>query len=140
MRRTCSDTRETDPLYAARRNRASRHDPALLQLGAVANVVLPAWMHMGSTVRNLGLAHVGDTLSARARVTQNYVHKGHKFVEVDALVLANETHAAGAGDPHRDLSAAAVGGGRVADAQSADDCVGPDELRPAQRRRHFGGA
>jgi hypothetical protein len=23
-------------------------------------------------------------------VTQNYVHKGHKFVVVDALVLANE--------------------------------------------------
>ena len=54
------------------------------------NVVLPAWMHVGSKVQNLGIAHIGDTLSARARVTQNYVHKGHKFVEVDALVLANE--------------------------------------------------
>ena len=39
---------------------------------------------------NLGLAHVGDTLNARARVTQNYEHKGHKWVEVDALVVANE--------------------------------------------------
>jgi hypothetical protein len=54
------------------------------------NVVLPAWMHMGSTVQNLGIARVGDTLSARARVTKNYEHKGHKWVEVDALVLANE--------------------------------------------------
>ena len=54
------------------------------------NVVLPAWMHVGSKVQNLGIARIGDTLSARARVTQNYEHKGHKFVEVDALVLANE--------------------------------------------------
>jgi hypothetical protein len=46
-------------------------------------------MHVGSKVQNLGLAHVGDTLNARARVTQNYLHKGHKFVEIDALVLAN---------------------------------------------------
>lgn len=55
------------------------------------NVVLPAWMHMGSTVQNLGIARLGDTLSARAVVTKNYEHKGHKWVEVDALVLANET-------------------------------------------------
>jgi hypothetical protein len=47
-------------------------------------------MHVGSSVQNLGVAHVGDTLSARGRVTQNYVHKGHKFVVVDVLVLANE--------------------------------------------------
>ena len=55
------------------------------------NVVLPAWMHMGSTVQNLGLAHVGDTLNVRAKVTKNYEHKGHKWVEIDALVVANET-------------------------------------------------
>jgi hypothetical protein len=46
---------------------------------------------MGSTVRNLGLAHVGDTLNLRARVTRNYEHKGHKWLEIDALVVANET-------------------------------------------------
>ena len=55
------------------------------------NVILPAWIHMGSTVRNLGLARVGDTLTVRARVTRNYEHKGHKWVELDALVVANET-------------------------------------------------
>ena len=55
------------------------------------NVVLPAWMHMGSTVQNLGLGRVGDTLTTRARVTKNYEHKGHKWVEIDALVVANET-------------------------------------------------
>jgi hypothetical protein len=34
---------------------------------------------------------VGDSLGVRARVTGNYEHKGHLFVDIDALVLANET-------------------------------------------------
>jgi acyl dehydratase len=85
-----ADTRETDPLYAAE---GIVHPGTILRCCNWVlshNVVLPAWMHVGSKVQNLGIAHIGDTLSARARVTQNYVHKGHKFVEVDALVLANE--------------------------------------------------
>jgi acyl dehydratase len=84
------DTRETDPLYAAE---GIVHPGTVLRCCNWVlshNVVLPAWMHVGSAVQNLGVAHVGDTLSARGRVTRNYVHKGHKFVEVDALVLANE--------------------------------------------------
>ena len=86
-----ADTRETEPLYAAE---GIVHPGTILRCCNWAlshNVVLPAWMHMGSTVRNFGVAHVGDTLSVRARVTKNYVHKGHKWVEIDALVLANET-------------------------------------------------
>jgi hypothetical protein len=85
-----SDTRETDPLYAAE---GIVHPGTILRCCNWVlshNVVLPAWMHVGSKVQNLGIARIGDTLSARARVTQNYEHKGHKFVEVDALVLANE--------------------------------------------------
>jgi hypothetical protein len=85
-----SDTRETDPLYAAE---GIVHPETILRCCNWVlshNVVLPAWMHVGSTVQNLGIARIGDTLSARGRVTQNYVHKGHKFVEIDALVLANE--------------------------------------------------
>ncbi len=46
---------------------------------------------MGSTIRNLGIAHVGDTLNVRARITKNYEHKGHKWVELDCMVVANET-------------------------------------------------
>jgi acyl dehydratase len=85
-----ADTRETDPLYAAE---GIVHPGTVLRCCNWAlshNVVLPAWMHMGSTVQNLGLARVGDTLTVRARVTKNYEHKGHKWVEIDALVLANE--------------------------------------------------
>ena len=86
-----ADTRETDPLYAAE---GIVHPGTILRCcnwALAHNVVLPAWMHMGSTVQNLGVGRVGDTLSVRARVTKNYEHKGHKWVEIDALVLANET-------------------------------------------------
>jgi acyl dehydratase len=46
---------------------------------------------MGSVVQNLGLAHVGDTLTVRARITRNWEKKGHKWVELDCLVVANDT-------------------------------------------------
>ena len=85
-----ADTRETDPLYL---REGIVHSGTVLRCCNWAlsqNVILPAWMHMGSTVQNLGIAQVGDTLGVRARVTKNYEHKGHKWVEIDALVIANE--------------------------------------------------
>ena len=44
---------------------------------------------MGSEIVHHGVARVGDTLSVRARVVRNYEHKWHRFVELDALALAN---------------------------------------------------
>ncbi len=85
------DIRETDPIFAQEQ---IVHPGMILRLcnwALTHNVILPAWIHMGSTVRNLGLARVGDTLNIRARVTKNYEHKGHKWVELDCLVVANET-------------------------------------------------
>jgi acyl dehydratase len=85
-----ADIRETDPLYL---REGIVHPGTILRCCnwvLTHNVILPAWIHMGSAVRNLGLAHVGDTLTVRARVTKNYEHKGHKWVELDALVVANE--------------------------------------------------
>jgi hypothetical protein len=85
------DTRETDPLYLAE---GIVHSGTVLRCCNWAlshNVIMPAWIHMGSVVQNLGLARVGDTLDVRARVLKNYEHKGHKWVEIDALVLANES-------------------------------------------------
>lgn len=55
------------------------------------NVVFGPWVHTGSRVQHLAAARVGDTLSVRARVTGNYEKKGHRFVEIDALVLANRS-------------------------------------------------
>jgi acyl dehydratase len=85
-----ADTRESDPLYLTD---GIVHSGTVLRCCNWAlshNVILPAWMHMGSTVQNHGVARVGDTLNVRARVTKNYEHKGHKWVEIDALVVANE--------------------------------------------------
>ena len=87
-----ADTRETDPLYP---REGIVHPGTILRCcnwALTHNVILPAWMHMGSTVQNHGVARVGDTLNVRARVTKNYEHKGHKWVEIDALVIANETN------------------------------------------------
>jgi len=54
------------------------------------NVVFGPWIHPGSRVQHLGIASVGDTLSVRARITDNYEHKGHRFVVIDPLVIAGE--------------------------------------------------
>jgi acyl dehydratase len=55
------------------------------------NVVLGPWIHTGSRIRHLAVARVGDSLSVRARITGNYDHKGHQFVDIDALVVVNGT-------------------------------------------------
>ncbi len=82
--------RETDPLYA---DEGLAHPGLILRTCNWAlshNVVLGPWMHVGSTMQNLGLAHVGDELNVRARVTANYERKGHRFVELDGIVLAGD--------------------------------------------------
>lgn len=84
------DIREREPLYRAE---GIVHPGIVLRMCNWAlshNVKLGPWMHVGSKVRNHGVAHVGETLNARARVTNNWDHKGHLFVEMDVLVLAGE--------------------------------------------------
>jgi acyl dehydratase len=79
--------RETEPLY--RRERIV-HPGRVLRLCnnvLMDNVVLGPWIHVGSKVRNLSIAHVGESLSVRARVANNYEKKGHRFVDLDALVI-----------------------------------------------------
>ena len=83
------DVRETDPLY---RREGLVHPATILRVGNWVlshNVVLGPWMHVGSTVRHFSAALVGDEISARGLVTANYDHKGHRFVEVAVLVVAN---------------------------------------------------
>jgi acyl dehydratase len=84
------DVRETDPRYT---EQLIAHPGLLLRLCNAAlrdNVVLAPWIHVGSRVQNLALAHVGDRLSARTKVTANTERKGHRFVDLDCLILANE--------------------------------------------------
>lgn len=83
------DVRETDPIYA---REGIAHPGILLRLCNSAlreNVVLPPWIHVGSTMRNLSVAHVGEELAARTRVIANYERKGHRLVDLDCLLLAD---------------------------------------------------
>lgn len=53
------------------------------------NVRLGPWIHVSSAVQHLGLVHDGDEVSTRALVTEEWEHKGHRFVRLDVLHLAD---------------------------------------------------
>jgi hypothetical protein len=81
---------ETDDLYL---REGLMHPGNILRMANFAlfrNVKLGPWIHVGSRVQNLGAARAGEILSARARVTANYEKKGHRFVDLDVLVLAGD--------------------------------------------------
>jgi acyl dehydratase len=52
------------------------------------NVRVSPWIHVGSVVRHLGGARVGETLQTRGRVRSLFEKKGREFVEMDLLVVA----------------------------------------------------
>jgi len=83
------DIREHDAIYT----REGLGHPGLLQRVMnkvlVDNAILGPWIHVGSRMQLLSAARSGDELTARAKVTGNYEKKGHRFVELDALVVAN---------------------------------------------------
>lgn len=85
------DIRESLPIYA---EAGIVHPGTILHIGNWAlrhNVVLGPWMHVGSRIEHFAAARIGDELSARALVTDNYEHKGHRFVALDVLVYAHRT-------------------------------------------------
>jgi acyl dehydratase len=86
-----SDVRETSQLYE---KEGLVHPVVVLRMCNFAltrNVTFGPWMHVGSKIQHFSAVRVGETLGVRARVTGNYEHKGHAFVDIDVLVLANET-------------------------------------------------
>ncbi len=83
------DVSETDATYL-RENLV--HPGQILRLcnaALVQNVILGPWIHVGSKIRNFAVAKVGDELTVRSRILQNFVSKGHEIVEFDAMVVAN---------------------------------------------------
>ena len=84
-----ADIRETDPIFA----REGLGHPGLIQRVMnrvlVDNTILGPWIHAGSRMQLLSPARAGDEIVARAKVTAHYEKKGHRFVELDALVVAN---------------------------------------------------
>ncbi|HVC52048.1 MAG TPA: MaoC family dehydratase [Stellaceae bacterium] len=86
-----SDVRETLPLYAGE---GLLHPVLVPHIGNFAlnrNVTLGPWMHVGSKIQHFAAARRGDSLTVRARVVGNYEHKGHLFVDLDALIVANNS-------------------------------------------------
>lgn len=84
-----ADVRETLPIYE---QEGIAHPGLLLRLCnsvLVENVVLSPWIHTASALQNYSVARVGEELSARAHVTRNWEHKGHRSVELDCVVIAS---------------------------------------------------
>jgi len=52
------------------------------------NVQVGPWIHVGSVIRHLGGARVGDTLATRGRVRSLFEKKGRDFVELDLVIVA----------------------------------------------------
>ena len=82
------DIEERDALYA---------DAGLVHPGQVLRICnwvlahsvrMGAWIHAGSKVRHIAAAHVGDELTGRGMVVAEYERKGHRFVDLDVLVVA----------------------------------------------------
>jgi acyl dehydratase len=81
--------RERDPIYTSEGLGHPGVVQRVMNRVLVDNAVLGPWIHVGSRMQLLSAARSGDELTARAKVTGNYEKKGHRFVELDALVLAN---------------------------------------------------
>ncbi len=85
-----ADIRESDPIFA----RENLGHPGMLQKVMnkvlVDNAILGPWIHVGSRMQLLSAAKTSDEITARAKVTGNYDKKGHRFVELDAMVVAND--------------------------------------------------
>ena len=86
-----ADIRETDPIYLREGLGHPGLLPRVMNKVLVDNAVLGPWIHVGTRMQLLSAGKIGDELTARARVTGNYDKKGHRFVELDALVVANGT-------------------------------------------------
>jgi acyl dehydratase len=81
---------ETEPLYG---REAIVHPGMLLRMmnwALMENAILGPWIHVGNTLQHLGVAFATDELTVRAKVTDNYERKGHRFVELDGVIVAND--------------------------------------------------
>lgn len=84
------DIREELDVYPTRR---IAHPAWVLRLANYVlsgNVVLGPWMHVGSRVAHHGTVADGAKVSCRGRVADEYERKGHRFVDLDLLVVADD--------------------------------------------------
>jgi acyl dehydratase len=86
-----ADIRETETIYAQEGFGHPGLLPRVMNKVLVDNAIMGPWIHVGTRMQLLSAARIGDELTARAKVTGNYDKKGHRFVELDALVVGNGT-------------------------------------------------
>lgn len=55
----------------------------------VRNFKLGPWIHTGSEIQNYSAVRSGDQIAARGRIHDRYERKGHQFVVVDVMLIAN---------------------------------------------------
>lgn len=53
------------------------------------NVLLNPWIHVSSDITHFSLVRDGDAVSTRGRVAGLFERKGHRFVDLDLLMVAN---------------------------------------------------
>jgi hypothetical protein len=85
-----ADVREELDIYPSRR---IAHPAWILRLANYilsGNVVLGPWMHVGSRVTHHGTVGDGAAVSCRGGVAREYERKGHRFVELDVVVWADD--------------------------------------------------
>ena len=70
----------------------SAHPAEILRLAnrlLVASFRVSPWIHAGSRVRHLAELVPGDAVEVRGRIATTFERKGHRFLELDVLALAN---------------------------------------------------
>jgi acyl dehydratase len=85
--------RVTDPLPIYRGRDGWVHPAFFLDQANKAlrqNVQVGPWIHVGSVIRHLGGARVGETLATRGRIRSLFEKKGREFVELDLVIVAGQ--------------------------------------------------
>jgi acyl dehydratase len=81
---------EPSPVYCRRQI----IHPGMLLSGAnwilVANVLMPAWIHVESRIEHWRPAVVGEPVQVRGVVAEAFERKGHRFAAVDLVWMAGE--------------------------------------------------
>jgi hypothetical protein len=78
------------PIYYG--SQAVAHPFAVLRLSnqiLMSNFKLGPWIHAASDLINRSVVRDGDEVSVRGRIRERFERKGHQFVVLDVLVVAN---------------------------------------------------
>ncbi len=83
------NVRESDPIYTDQKIIHPGMLVRMMNWALMENAILGPWIHVGSTMQHLNTASVDDEITVRALVADNYERKGHKFVKLDGVIVAN---------------------------------------------------